>query len=55
MSPRPEFVELIGPGPGATTECHIEVESSRGAKVHIELKGIATGELATLIHGLVGQ
>jgi hypothetical protein len=54
-SPGPEFVELIAPAPGATTDCHIEVESSRGAKVHIELKGIATSALASLIQGLVGQ
>jgi hypothetical protein len=55
MSPGPEFMELIGPGPAATTDCHIDVESSRGAKVHIELKGMATRELASLIHGLIGQ
>ena len=38
MGARPEFVELIGPAPGATTDCHMEVESSRGGKVRIELK-----------------
>jgi hypothetical protein len=51
----PEFVELMGPAPAATTDCQIEVESSRGAKVRIELKGMATRELASLIHGLIGQ
>ena len=55
MGARPEFVELIAPAPGATTDCHIEVESSHGAKVRIELKGMATSELASLIHGLIGQ
>jgi hypothetical protein len=39
MGARPEFVELIAPSPGGTTDCHIEVESSGGAKVRIELKG----------------
>jgi hypothetical protein len=53
ITPGPEFVELIGPPPGATTDCHIEVESSRGAKVRIQLKGMATDELASLIHRLV--
>jgi hypothetical protein len=49
----PEFVELIGPVPGATTACQIDVESGRGAKVRIEVKGIATSELANLIQRLI--
>jgi hypothetical protein len=48
------FVELIGPA-GAGTDCHIEVESERGVKVRLELKGIATAELAGLIRGFLGQ
>jgi hypothetical protein len=55
IHPAPAFVELIGPTAGATTDCHIEVESERGAKVRLELKGIATGELAGLIRGFLGQ
>lgn len=55
ISPAPAFVELIGSTSGATTDCHIEVESERGAKVRLELKAIATAELAGLIRGFLGQ
>ena len=55
IRPAPAFVELIGPTAGATTDCHIEVESERGAKVRLELKGIATAELAVLVRGFLGQ
>jgi hypothetical protein len=48
-------MELIGPVPGATADCHIEVESDRGAKLRLELKGVATSELANLIRGFLGQ
>ena len=53
--PASAFVELIGPTAGAATDCHIEVESERGVKVRLELKGIATAELAGLIRGFLGQ
>jgi hypothetical protein len=55
IHPATAFVELIGPTAGTTTDCHIEVESARGAKVRLELKGIATAELAGLIRGFLGQ
>jgi hypothetical protein len=55
VHPAPAFVELIGPTAGATTDCHVEVESERGAKLRLELKGIATAELASLIRGFLGQ
>jgi hypothetical protein len=51
----PEFVELIAPTAGASTDCHVEVESEGGAKLRLELKGIATAELAGLIRGFLGQ
>jgi len=51
----PEFVELIAPTAGVSTDCHVEVESERGAKLRLELKGIATAELAGLIRGFLGQ
>jgi hypothetical protein len=53
--PIPAFVELIGPGPTMTTEYQVEVESDRGAKLRLQLKGIATSELAGLIRAFVGQ
>jgi hypothetical protein len=52
--PAPAFVELIGPTAGAT-DCYIELESERGIKLRLELKGIATVELASLIRGFLGQ
>jgi hypothetical protein len=51
----PAFVELIGPGPTATTECQVEVESDRGSKLCLQLRGIATAELASLIRGFIGK
>jgi hypothetical protein len=51
----PAFVELMGPAPGGTSDCQIEVESDRGAKLRLQLKGIATSELASLIRTLIGQ
>ena len=54
-SPVPAFLELIGPGPTATTECQVEVESSGGAKLRLELKGVAASELGLLIRAFLGQ
>jgi hypothetical protein len=51
----PAFVELIGPTAGTTTGCHIELESERGIRLRLELKGITTGELASLVRGFLGQ
>lgn len=52
----PSFVELIGAPPsGGTTDCRVEVESDRGAKLRIELKAIATSEVAGLIRAFIGQ
>jgi hypothetical protein len=45
----PAFVELLTSSSGATTSCLVEVESPQGAKLRLELKGIATSELAKLI------
>ena len=54
VAPAPTFVELIGAVPRVTTDCRIEVESDRGAKLRLELKGLATSELASLIRGFTG-
>jgi len=42
-------VELFATGSGTATSCLVEVESPRGAKLRLELKGIATSQLAELI------
>jgi hypothetical protein len=42
-------VELLASGSGNGTNCLVEVESQRGAKLRLELKGIQTSELAELI------
>jgi hypothetical protein len=55
VDPAPAFVELIGAVPQLTTDCRIEVESDHGAKLRLELKGVATSELASLIRGFTGQ
>jgi hypothetical protein len=55
VDPTPAFVELIGAVPQLTTDCRIEVESDHGAKLRLELKGVATSELASLIRGFTGQ
>jgi hypothetical protein len=54
VAPAPGFEELIGAVPQVTTDCRIEVESDRGAKLRLELKGLATSELASLIRGFTG-
>lgn len=45
----PTFVELLASGSGTGTSCLVEVESQRGAKLRLELKGIQPSELAELI------
>jgi hypothetical protein len=45
----PTFVELLASGSGAATSCLVEVESPRGGKLRLELKAIATSQLAELI------
>jgi hypothetical protein len=45
----PAFVELLGSGSGTARSCMVEVESPRGAKLRLELKGIQASELAELI------
>ena len=45
----PAFVELLASGSGIATSCLVEVESPRGGKMRLELKAIATSQLAELI------
>jgi hypothetical protein len=55
MTPTASFMELLTPATGVAASCIIEVESQRGGKLRLELKGIATSEIAQLIHGFAGQ
>jgi hypothetical protein len=54
-TPPAAFVELITPAPRVAASCIIEVESQRGGKLRLELKGIATSEIAEWIHNFAGQ
>src|SRR5580704_4194957 len=45
----PAFMELLASGSGTETSCLVEVESPRGAKLRLELKGMQASELAELI------
>jgi hypothetical protein len=55
MTPTASFMELLTPATGVTASCIIEVESQRSGKLRLELKGVATSEIAQLIHGFAGQ
>jgi len=44
----PRFVELGPLSPAARTECSVELENVRGAKIKIQLHGGAVGELPNL-------
>jgi len=43
-------MKFVAPGAKAVTNCAVEVESAQGDKVRLELKAVATTELASLIH-----
>jgi hypothetical protein len=45
----PAFVELLASGSSTASSCVVEVESPRGAKLRLELKGVQASELAELI------
>lgn len=55
MTPAAAFVELLTPATHVAASCVIEVESQRGGKLRLELKGIATSEIAQLIHSFAAQ
>jgi transposase-like protein len=50
----PTLVELIAPVTGVTN-CTIEVEASEGLKLRLELRAVATRELANLVRAFVGR
>lgn len=49
------FVELLTPASSVAASCIIEVESQRGGKLRLELRGIATSGIAQLIHSFAGH
>jgi hypothetical protein len=55
MTPPAAFMELLTPASSVAASCIVEVESQRGGKLRLELKGIATSEIAQLIHSFVGE
>ena len=55
VGPPAAFVELLTSASYVAASCIIEVESQRGGKLRLELKGIATSEMAQLIHSFAGR
>jgi hypothetical protein len=55
ITPTATFMELLRPATGVTASCIVEVQSQSGGKLRLELKGIATSEIAQLINGFAGQ
>ena len=51
----PTFIELIGATPGGLTSCLVEMESAQGGKLRLDLKAIATSELAGLLRAFMGH
>ncbi len=48
----PSFVELVAAGSPSLTECVVELEDPSGARMRIELKGVAAPDLLTLTRSL---
>jgi hypothetical protein len=51
----PAFVELLAASTGAVTSCVVEVESASGGKLRLDLKTIATSQLAELIRAFAAS
>lgn len=51
----PAFVELLAASTGTATSCLVEVESTSGGKLRLDLKGIATSQLAELIRAFAAS
>ena len=48
-------MELLTPATRVAASCVVEVESQRGGKLRLELKGIAISEIAQLIHNFADR
>jgi len=51
----PAFVELLTASTGTATSCVVEVESASGGKLRLDLKTIATSQLAELIRAFAAS
>ena len=51
----PAFVELLTASTATATSCVVEVESASGGKLRLDLKAIATGQLAELIRAFAAS
>jgi hypothetical protein len=54
-SAAPAFVELLTASTGTATSCVVEVESVSGGKLRLDLKAIATSQLAELIRAFAAS
>ena len=54
-STAPAFVELLTASTGTATSCVVEVESVSGGKLRLDLKTIATSQLAELIRAFAAS
>ena len=54
-SAAPTFVELLAVSPVTATSCVVEVESASGGKLRLDLKTIATSQLAELIRAFAAS
>ncbi len=54
-SAAPAFVELLAASTGTAISCVVEVESASGGKLRLDLKTIATSQLAELIRAFAGS
>ena len=55
MTPPATFMELLRPATSVAASCIVEVESQRGGKLRLELKGIASSEITQLIHSFADR
>jgi hypothetical protein len=55
VSAAPAFVELLAETTGVAPSCLVEVESPRGGKLRLELKGIQPSALAELIRAFAAS
>jgi hypothetical protein len=54
-SAAPAFVELLAASTATATSCVVEVESARGGKLRLDLKSIATSQLAELMRAFAAS
>ena len=54
-SAAPAFMELLAASTGTATSCVVEVESASGGKLRLDLKTIATSQLAELIRAFAAS